>query len=187
MKQVYILLSRTGTIPSRLIYKMTSGAFTHTSFSLLPETDRFYSYARRKINNPFCAGLIEENIHTEVFARYPNCHCSLFSLTVSDEGYERIRKELDLYWKNYARATYNFLGILPIRLGIPVHRKFKLTCSQFVALMLNASGDIELPKDPYVMLPNDFLKIKNIKKLYEGRLSKCTFPSVAKAKAPALS
>lgn len=184
MKQVYILLSRTGTLPSKLIYRITSGAFTHTSFALLPKTDRFYSYARRKLNNPLCAGLIEENIHTDVFARYPNCHCSLFSLSVSEEGYSKIKKELEKYLKNYPRATYNFLGMLPIRLGIPVRRRFKLTCSQFVALMLDASGEVSLPKDPYIMLPDDFLKIKNIKKLYEGKLTNCVFPPVTATVLP---
>lgn len=179
MKQIYILLTKTETLPSRLIDKLTHGSFTHTSVSLVPQTDRFYSYARRKIHNPLCAGLITENIHTDVFAFYPNCHCALFSLSVSDEAYERMEETVRFYLSHYKKATYNFLGLIPLRLGICVRRKFKLTCSQFVALILQASQEIQLPKDPYTMLPCDFTKITDLHKIYEGVLCQCNFGSFA--------
>ncbi len=177
MKQVYILLSRTGTVPSQLIHKMTPGTFTHSSLALTPETNHFYSYARRTLNNPLNAGIIIEDIHDFVFARYPDCHCALFSLEVSDEGYERIKQCIQHYLQNYKKAKYNFLGILPLRMGFRFARKFRLVCSQFVALALHSSKDLILPKDPYLMLPNDFLKIANIKKIYEGPLKNCRFDS----------
>lgn len=179
MKQVYILLSRTGTIPSRLIYRLTRGAFTHASLAMLPSTDRFFSYARRKLNRPFYAGFKEENLHTHIFGKYPDSPCALFSLSVSDEGYDRMKKELGRYIENYDTATYNFLGMLPLRMGIPIRRGMKLTCSQFVALMLSVSGDVSLPKNPYAMLPGDFLKLSGLTKLYEGTIADCAFPSLA--------
>ncbi len=180
MKQIYILLSKTETIPSQWIYKMTRGKYTHTSLSLTPQTDGFYSYARRKPNNPLFAGLIRENIHSNTFARYPNCHCTLLQISVSEEGYDRIRRAVDHYWEHYEEATYNFLGLLPLRMGISIPRKYKLTCSQFVALMLAASGEIQLPKKPYIMLPSDFLKISNIEKIYDGVLNQCNFNRATK-------
>ena len=175
MKQVYILLSKTNTVPSKLIHKMTSGAFTHASIALTPQTNRFYSYARRTIHNPLNAGLLIEDIHTMVFAQYPNCNCALYAIEVSDEAYQRIKKRLRFFLRNYKRSTYNFLGILPLRLGVPLRRKYKLVCSQFVALLLEAAGEIKLPKDPYLMLPIDFIGIPNIRKIYEGTLGNCNF------------
>ena len=181
MKQVYILLSRTQTVPSRMIHKATGGTFTHTSISMTPATDRFYSYARRKINNPLRAGFFIENIHTGVFAQYPDCHCSLFSLEVSDAAYDAMQQCIDRFLENYKRAKYNFIGIVPLRLGIRFPRKYRLTCSQFVAVVLAASGEIELPKDPYRMLPNDFLKLPNLQKLYDGVLKDCAIPAKSDA------
>ena len=175
VKQVYILLSRTGTVPSYLIHKMTPGTFTHTSLALTPETDRFYSYARRTLHNPLNAGIILEDIHDFVFAQYPNCHCALFALEVSDEGYERIRARIEHYLQHYKKAKYNFLGIVPLRMGIRIPRKFRLVCSQFVAVALSAAEELALPKDPYLMLPNDFPKIETIRKIYEGPLKDCRF------------
>lgn len=79
--------------------------------------------------------------------------------------------------KHYKKAKYNFIGAIPLRMGIRIPRKYKLVCSQFVARIL-ASGEIALPKDPYLMLPNDFPKIKNIQKIYEGQLQNCHFQPI---------
>ena len=175
MKQVYILLSKTGTVPSRFIHFLTKGTFTHTSIALTPETDRFYSYARRTLNNPLRAGFMMEDIHDFIFARYPDAPCALYAITISDEAYERLEKRVQFYFDNYKKAKYNFIGALALRLGIRIRREYHLVCSQFVALMLQESGEISLPKDPYMMLPSDFMKIENIRKIYSGRLADCNF------------
>ncbi len=173
MKQIYILLTRTGTVPARIIHAFKGGTFTHTSLSLKPSTDCLYSYARRRIRNPLKAGLIVENIHTEVFAQYPNCHCALYCLTVSDEAYANMQREITYFFDNYKKAKYNFIGLIPLALGIKIRRKFRLTCSQFVAIILERSREIELPKDPYLMLPNDFSSINGIELVYDGILKNC--------------
>ena len=175
MKQVYVMLTRTNTVPSSVISKLTPGTYTHTSVALVPRTDGFYSYARRRLHNFFNAGIVQENIHTFVFAQYPNCKCILLSLDVSDEGYERMQQSVAYYWSHYKKARYNFLGVIPIRLGIRIPRKMHFVCSQFVAVTLNASGEITLPKDPLLMMPNDFLKIEGIRTVYEGPLKDCHF------------
>ena len=177
MKTVYILLTRTGTVPAKIIHLFKGGTFTHTSLSLLPSTDHLYSYARRKINNPLKAGLITENIHTEVFAKYPDCHCALFALNVSDEAYDNMNNKIEYFFDNYKKAKYNFFGMIPLALGIKIRRRLKLTCSQFVAIVLDSSKEIELPKDPYLMLPNDFPHINGIRLVYEGKLKDCVVPT----------
>ena len=174
MKKIYILLTRTGTVPARIIHFFKGGDFTHTSISLTPSTDLLYSYARRNMNNPFKAGLITENIHTEIFALFPDCHCALYALSVSDEAYEKMQSEIHLYFENYKKAKYNFLGLIPLALGWKIRRKYKLTCSQFVALILQSANEIELPKDPYLMLPNDFPDISGIELIYDGILENCS-------------
>ena len=173
MKKIFILLSRTNTIPARFIRTLTIGEFSHVSVSLLPRTDIFYSYARRKLNNPFFAGLVSENIHTDIFAKYPETHCAVYSINVSDEGYTKAERIIKILDKNKDKATYNFLGAAAMRIGIKLKRKYKFTCSQFVAVVLNRTGEISLPKDPYLMLPNDFTKIPDIELVYDGPLKDC--------------
>lgn len=171
------MLSRTDTVPARVIRRLTTGEFSHVSISLLPRTDCFYSYARRKVNNFLFAGLISENIHTKVFAKYPDTHCAVYELEVSDDTYVKIKRLLSYYIKNKDKAKYSFLGMAAMRMGIRLKRKFKFTCSQFAAFLLYDSGIKSMPKDPYLMLPNDFPKIKNIRLVYDGKLKDCVIPS----------
>lgn len=176
MKKIYFLLSRTDTIPARIIRKFAPGEFSHVSVSLFPRTDMFYSYARRHINNPLFAGFISEDIHTKVFARYPDCHCALYSIEVSDEGYERAKRLIRYFRKNRKKATYSFIGAAAMRVGLKVKRRYKFTCSQFAAFLLQYTGDVTLPKDPSLMLPNDFVNIPRIELVYDGILKDCKIP-----------
>ena len=176
MKQIYLLFSKTKTLPSRLIFAIKGGKFTHVSLSLLPDTNEFYSYARRKIHNPLIGGFIVENIHSGILAKYPDSICSIYSLEVTDEIYENIENEIQKYKDNYDKAKYNLLGFCFLAFGIRWKRKYKLTCSQFVAVILDKTTTVQLPKDPYLMLPNDFLKIKELHLVYNGKISDCTIP-----------
>ena len=173
MKKFYILLSRTDTVPARVIRGFTGSTYSHTSFSIYPRTDHFYSYARRHIDLPIFAGFISENIHTKVFARYPNSPCILYSLDVSDESYERAKKLIRYFRKNKKLATYNFWGAYLMPLGIPLKRRNKFTCSQFVAFVLYYSKAAQLPRDPYLMMPDDFRNIEGLAVEYEGLLKDC--------------
>ena len=175
MKKVYVLLSGTGTVPARVIRKIKCGKFSHTSLALTPDTAKFYSYARRRLHNLLVAGFIHENIHTHVFAQYPDAPCALYSLSISDEGYERIREMIADCDANYKKAKYNFVGLFALGFGIKVKCKYRYTCSQFVAVSLDRSGDVKLPKDPYLMTPTDFMQIEGIELIYEGVLKDCNF------------
>ena len=179
MKKLYVLLSKTQTRPSRFIHHFTGGAFTHVSLALTPETDRFYSFARRSLRNPFKAGMIVENTNTMIFALFPDCPCALYEIEVSDEGYAKAEQIVKMRLSNYKKSKYNFFGALLLRWGIRIKRKWKLVCSQFVALILEESGAAILPKDPYLMLPNDFLNIKEMKKIYDGPLKNCNFSTTS--------
>ena len=175
MKTVYVLLSKTGTVTSKIVDIFANGEYTHTSLALVPSTDSFYSYARRRLYNFLIGGIFRENTNTFVFARFPNCRCSLFELDVSDESYDAIKAHIDWLMDNYDTATYNLLGVVPQRLGIVWKREKKFTCSQFVAVALSKAPEIEFPKDPYLMLPRDFVNVKGMRKIYDGPIKDCNF------------
>ncbi len=178
MQKIYILLSRTDTVPARLIRTFTTGEFSHASISIYPRTDMFYSFARRLVNNPLIAGFVSENIHTKVFARYPYAHCAVFSLDVTDEGYRRAKRTIAEFIKNRRIAKYSFLGAAGMKLNLKVKRKYKFTCSQFVAFVLRQTKEVKLPKDYSLMMPNDFLDIEGLTLIYDGILKDCTIPLI---------
>ena len=175
MKKVYLLLSKTNTFTSRLVHLVAPAPFTHASLALYPETDKFYSYARRRLYNFLIGGIMKENTKTFVFARFPECRCALFELDISDESYEKISSHIKRLMDDYDHSTYNFLGAPFNRLGIVWRRKKHFTCSQFVAVALANAEEIKFPKDPYLMMPSDFLKIEGLKKIYDGPIRDCNF------------
>ena len=176
MKQVYILLSRTGSIPSNLIYLFTRKKYTHVSISLEPAEDKFCSYGRRRLHNVLVGGLIRENIHGGLFELFEDCVCELFSIEVEDEAYEKLAQLMKFHFDNYDKCKYKFSAIMAMTLGKEKELKLKLVCSQFVAKLLHDSGACALPKHPSLMHPSDFLSIPNMKSIYVGKIKDCHFP-----------
>ena len=174
MKKIYILLSRTGTLPSKMIHAIKGGSYTHTSIALEARTDRFFSYARRKLNNILVGGFIVEDIHKGVFSRYPNNQCALYSLEIDEKAYDSIQSQIGYYMENYEKATYNISGLLTMIFGKAMKRELKYTCSQFVAKLLEHSNATKLPKSSQTMLPDDFLSLQGIRLVYKGTLGKCS-------------
>ena len=176
LKHVYILLSRTATAPSRFIHFFTGGAYTHVSIATEPATDKFFSYARRSMRNILNAGLISENTQEKIFAVYPDSPCAIYELSVTEKSYEIIEKLIEYYWANYKKCKYSFVGVIPMLFGIDRRLRFRMTCSQFVALLLSRSQAAALPKAPSLMRPNDFLHIGELKLIYKGTIGNCQFP-----------
>ncbi len=175
MKKVYILLSSTGTLPSRTVRFLTRREYAHVSIALLPAEDKFYSYARRKIHNPLIGGLVEENTKNGVFGLYPDATCELLELSVDDTAYKNLETLLQYHLANYDKCRYKFSAVVPMALGIKRKLGLKMTCSQFVATLLQSSEACNLPKDPSLMYPCDFLKISDANSIYKGNLKNLSF------------
>ena len=175
LKKVYLLLSSTGTLPSKVVRFLTHREYAHVSIALVPSADRFYSYARRKIHNPLIGGLVEENTRTGVFGLYPNTNCELLELLVDDTAYKKLETLLAYHLANYDKCKYSFSAIVPMALGIKQKLGLKMTCSQFVATILENSGACKLPRHPSLMYPCDFLKLSNAKIIYKGNLKNLSF------------
>ncbi|MCI8514136.1 MAG: hypothetical protein HFI93_05840 [Lachnospiraceae bacterium] len=168
---IYIVLSQTGTYPSRLIRFYTREPYAHASIALDPELKEMYSFARRGLYNPLNAGFVEEHIDSGVFGRCKNTRCSVFELKINDEQYTRLRKQIDLFKENRELCSYNFLGIFGVIFHIPVDREFTYFCSQFVAELLKRSHVRILNKNSALVRPMDFRTNPYLTRIYTGPLS----------------
>jgi hypothetical protein len=164
-----------------MVYFFTRGTYTHTSLAITPRTDEFYSYARRRLYNFLIAGMMKEDLHAFVFARFPESRCVLYEIDVTDEDYERIKAQIDFCMDNYGKATYSFIGAILTRLGIVWRRKYKFTCSQFVAECLDRTESITLPRNASLMRPHDFLELEGKRKIFEGKIKDCNFDGANKS------
>ena len=177
MKKVYVVLSRTGTGPSKFIGLATRAEFTHSSIALVPCRHKLYSYARRRLHNFLVAGFLREDIDKFVFALYPDAPCAVYEIEVSNEGYNKMADIIALFEKKYSKCTYSFTGMLTSQIGIKRNLKYKYTCAQFVATLLEASGDVALPKHPSLMKPMDLANLPEAKLVYSGNIKNIRFKS----------
>ncbi|MGN0395988.1 MAG: hypothetical protein ACI4EF_11545 [Coprococcus sp.] len=171
IKQVYILISKTSTMPSYFIKKWTKEPYAHTSLALDIELREMYSFARKGMYNPFNCGFISEDIESGIFGRDVNTRCVVFELSVTREQYDRILEELNKFKSYPERYKYNYWGIFGVVRNKAVEREYNYFCSQFVATVLKRAGVDILDKEPGLIRPEDFRKCKKLKVIYKGLLT----------------
>ena len=93
MKKIYVLLTKTGTVPSKIIGKLSRARFSHASLSIDNEFTDMFSFGRKGMK-VFPGGFAKENLRTRVLKKYENCPCEVISMEVTDENYEKIKNSL---------------------------------------------------------------------------------------------
>ncbi len=171
-KCVYILISKTQTLPSDVIKMWTRDPYAHTSLALDIELKEMYSFARKKLRNPFNCGFISEDITKGVFGRDVNTTCRVARLWVTSKQYKKIIKNLDKFKKEKDMFRYNYIGIFGIMFNKAVERKYNFFCSQFVYYVLDKSGVEMFGKKPGLAKPEDFRVWDELELIYEGKLNK---------------
>lgn len=168
--RVYVVISQTGTLFSRILKRVTQAPYNHVSISFDKELKLMYSFARRRIYFPWIAGFIEECPTTGMFGRKPQTECSVYEIEVTPEQYEKILKTLAPFLIQPDQYRYNFLGLPLMWLNIPFEREHHYVCSQFVGRLLENGGVVEPPYVSNLMRPYDFDKLEQTKLIYRGKL-----------------
>ena len=168
MKKIYVLLTKTGTVPSKIIGKLSRARFSHASLSIDNEFTDMFSFGRKGMK-VFPGGFAKENLRTRVLKKYENCPCEVISMEVTDENYEKIKNKALYFSYNKDLFGYSYIGIFACWCRIKLKFKNRYFCSQCVSEILKA-GNVQLPYDPLLMRPMDFMKIKDIKKEYLGTI-----------------
>lgn len=170
-KQLYIVISQTGTILSRILKFVTGAEYNHASISLSEDLSTMYSFGRKYPHNPFWGGLVLESPHTGTFRRFSETRALVLVVNISKNQHTELSCLLDRMWKGRKRYHYNYIG-----LSIAVfHKAWKkencFYCSEFVAdilLRIGVEGSDRLPTK--VIQPIHFLSLPH-KQIYCGRLS----------------
>lgn len=178
MREIYLLLSYSGSVPSHLIHYYTKDPYAHASISLDKELKEMYSFARLKPNNPVIAGFVHEDLENGTFKKFHNATCRLYALNVSDGQYRKLLAEITKFKHQRQRYSYNFIGVFGAIFNRPIEREFRYFCSQFVATVLHNSDIRIVEKPPGLTKPMDFAEHEELKLIYEGRLH--DYPQVLK-------
>ena len=171
MKTIYILLTRSGTLLSNLVYTVTGANYTHASLAFDEDLNCLYSSTRRNGYTMFPAGPSREYLDRGVFRLRENVPCALYALEVTEEAYTRARRRAEHMMTNGGMYRFNVLGLLLCAMHIRWQRRRHYFCSQFVGEVLQKSGAMQLPKDSTLMHPSDYTGLSQLKCVYEGRLA----------------
>lgn len=153
MKTIYILLTRSGTLLSKLVYAVTGASYTHASMAFDEELNCLYSSTRKNGYTMFPAGPSKEYLNKGVFRLRDDAPCALYALEVTDEAYVRARRRAEHMMARGELYRFNTLGLILCALHIRWQRRRHYFCSQFVSEVLEKSGAMELPKGQHPDAP----------------------------------
>ena len=171
MKTIYILLTRSGTLLSKLVYAVTGASYTHASMAFDAELSCLYSSTRKNGYTMFPAGPSKEYLNKGVFRLRDDAPCVLYALEVSDEAYVRALRRTEEFMRHSEEYSFNILGLILCALHIRWQRRRHYFCSQFVSEVLQKSGALDLPKPSTLMHPSDYAELPQLRCLYRGTLA----------------
>ena len=171
MKTIYILLTRSGTLLSNLVYAVTGANYTHASLAFDEDLSCLYSSTRKSGYTMFPAGPSREYLNRGVFRLRENVPCALYALDVSDEAYTRARRRAEHMMAHGSLYQFNVIGLALCGMHIRWKRRRHYFCSQFVSEVLEKSGAMELPKHSTLMHPNDYTRLEELRCVYKGTLA----------------
>lgn len=169
-KHLYIIISQTGTIFSRILRIVTKKEYNHASISLADDLSIMYSFGRLKAYNPFVGGFVAESAEFGTFKRFYNTKVIVLSLDINEEKHRKMTEELKIMYDNKYIYGYNYMGIFLAALKIKRKKKNCYYCSEFVKDFLqrydiNGSDNIKS-----IVHPMDFMDIPDTVSIYNGKL-----------------
>lgn len=169
-KMVYVLLTDTGTLLTKLIKWYSNAPYNHVSIVFDEKLDEIYSFGRKYPRNPLIAGFIREDVYFGTYRYFFHTRCLLLKIDVTSIEYIRIRNVIQSFNNNKDIYSYNLLGLVGVAKGHPINQRNKCFCSQFVAEVFEKSYLNLWDRSPALVAPDDFLMHPRFELVYEGRL-----------------
>ena len=168
MKKIYIVLTHTGTILSKIVRLFTRNTYTHASLALDIEMKEMYSFGRLNPYNPFVGGFVKEGINIGTFKRFKRTKAEIYSIEITNKQYNIIKQKIKKIEVNKDEYKFNRLGLFLAAINYKYSKEKSFYCSEFVKFLIEyAEIDMDLPN---IIKPNDFKKIIESKSLYKGKL-----------------
>lgn len=168
-RNVYILLTDTGTMLNRIIKVFTRQPLNHASISFDPQLKEVYSFGRKKPINPFIGGFVMEDVHGPLMF---NAKSAIYTCPITEAQYLLMLTKIKKIEKQQQQYKYNLLGLFAVLFNKEFDRDKAYFCSHFVATILDGTG-LELPfnKPLSLVTPHDFENIPSFRLVFRGRLS----------------
>lgn len=175
MKELYIVLTSTGTILSRIIKFYTKDRYSHISIALDENLKGMYSFGRLNPYNAFIGGFVQEGIDIGTFKRFKNTRTEIYVLKGTDEQYEKASEIIRKMNKMRERYKFNIIGLFLAGFNKRLEIKDSFYCAEFVKYVLSNSDVKNVKNLPLLIKPEDFKKLEGLELIYTGLL--CEYKS----------
>ena len=170
MKTIYVVITYTGTMLSKIIKMYTKSEFSHVSISLDLELQQMYSFGRLNPYNPITGGFVHEYINKGTFKRFYKTKAKICALQVTDEQYKNMKEIISKIEKEKDKYTFNVLGLFAAGFHKKIGKERSFYCAEFVKYVIEKSEiDIKLPT---IIKPEDFKYVEEFETIYTGLLRK---------------
>ena len=174
MKKIYIVLTHTGTILSRIIQSYTKDEFSHVSIALDIELQEMYSFGRLNPYNPFIGGFIHEYIDKGTFKRFKKTVTKIVELDIDESQYIKLKNTIKHIQNEKEQYKFNVIGMFAVGFNIKVKAKNSFFCAEFVKHVIEESNiDMKLPE---LIRPESFKDLDGAKEIYRGLLREYKVP-----------
>lgn len=169
-ERIYIVISQTGTLLSRILKHITGADYNHASLGLSSDLSIMYSFGRKNPYNPFLGGFVIESPHYGTFKRFSNTKALVLALDIDADKYELIKNMLEKMVDNKKEYRYNYLGLWLAAINQVYKSEKRYYCSEFVRDVLQKYGIKGAEALTDIVKPIDFLTLPDITQVYSGRL-----------------
>lgn len=168
-QSIYIVISQTGTMLSRILKVITRSDYNHASLSLSSDLEKMYSFGRLHPYNPFRGGFVRESKYFGTFLRFQNTDAMVLKVSVSQENYLKLQQHIHTMMKKSQQYHYNLQGLFLALFHIHRKRKNYYYCSEFVKEMLQLSQVEGARQLRPITKPIHFLELPH-SPIYKGKL-----------------
>jgi hypothetical protein len=169
-QNIYVLLTDTGTMFTKLIKRITAAPYNHASLALDENLNEVFSFGRKCANNPWVGGFVEEDVYEGTFRHFPGTRCALLRLQITREQFEAARRVIQNYKDEEDAYGYNLIGMFGVLMRLDITRERSYFCSQFVAEAMKQSRIHLWDRPSSAVTPNDFFQHPAFEVVYEGML-----------------
>jgi len=168
-KEIFIVLTNTGTLLSSIIRVVKKAEYGHASISLDKGLNQLYSFGRLHPYNAFCGRFVREGIHFGTFKRFKDTDCKIYKLLVENSQYQAMVARITEMTKQKKKYKFNIQGLFLAAFNFRTNRRYRFYCSEFVKHILEA-GNVDISNLPKVVQPDHLQQIKGASIIYQGLL-----------------
>lgn len=169
-KKIYIVMTQTGTLLSRVLKLLSKDTYNHASIALDDKLEEMYSFGRLNAYNPFVGGFVKESPNYGTFKRFSNTDAMIVTLEITCEQYENVKKMLSLMYLEKEKYHYNYKGLFAAFFVKQIKKINRFYCSEFVKHVLTENGIVSESVFREITHPADFCDIPACKMVYVGKL-----------------